>query len=104
MWAARPDLLSFRGVSVAAAGAPQNYCRNVLLFAEAWDREGGIAVFKIICQKCGEECEIGGCIYFGLQGPSLISVDTNLEVDDGDVVGEVQISCQRCGNTVSLGV
>ena len=54
MWAARPDLLSFRGVSVAAAGAPQNYCRNVLLFAEAWDREGGIAVFKIICQ-----CVIG---------------------------------------------
>lgn len=61
-------------------------------------------MLKIACQKCGEECEISGYISSGIQGPSLISIDTYLEVENSEVAGEIQFNCQRCGNMAYLSV
>lgn len=61
-------------------------------------------MFKIICQNCGEECEIEGYISTGGQGASLIRIDVDLEAEDDEVTGKIEINCENCGNNVYLRI
>lgn len=66
--------------------------------------KGGVAMssFKIICQSCGEECEIEDFIDFGQQGTSQIRISHDLEICGDEITGDFKINCFECGNNSYL--
>ena len=60
--------------------------------------------FKIICENCGEECQVQGMFQVGIQGTSLIELNLNVEIKSGEPTDEFGTNYQRCGNTIYLNL
>ena len=61
--------------------------------------------FKIICNKCGQACEVDKDLTTGrYKGTATINVDHDVEIEKDDLSFFYEIVCGRCGNTLKLEI
>lgn len=64
-----------------------------------------MAGFKIICNDCGQSCEVEKNMTTGrYKGTVTINVDHDVEIEKDDLTFFYEIVCGRCGNVIKLAI